>query len=511
MTKLCIAIFVCDLSAARRDMARAAEAGADMVELRLDGLTEAKTAQALALSSPLPVIFTCRPASEGGACTLDEQARLDLLHSAAVGNAAYVDIELQTLQSFAGPLPKLRRIVSSHDFSGRPAKLLSIVEELFSCDGDIAKIVWTARSIRDNLEAFEILQHRSRPTIALCMGEHGLLSRVLAGKFGAFLTFAALETGRGTADGQVAIADMKNLYRWDAIGPATKLYGVVASPVMHSLSPAIHNAAFDHLGYDGVYLPMLVNPGYESFKAFMESFLAFPALDLSGLSVTLPHKENALRYLREAGADIEDLATRIGAVNTIVIAPSASGKPSLRGFNTDYRAILDSITSALGISDSDLAGRHVAVIGSGGTGRTAVAALTHCRANVVIYNRTIERAQALASEFACAAAPLDEVRESSCDIYINTTSIGMFPNVDASPLGDAPPQWGPGTLVFDTVYNPMRTRLLQQADAAGAQTIGGIEMFVRQAAGQFQAWTGQPAPKDVMRRVIEQRLATSAA
>src|SRR5206468_7183882 len=141
--------------------------------------------------------------------------------------------------------------------------------------------------------------------IALCMGEAGLISRVLAKKFGGFLTFASLKNESATAPGQVTIHDMKQLYRWDAIGPKTKVYGVVASPVMHSMSPAIHNAAFERVGFDGVYLPMLVQPGYESFKAFMESFLNFPPIDLSGLSITLPHKENALRYLKEKGAQIE--------------------------------------------------------------------------------------------------------------------------------------------------------------------------------------------------------------
>ena len=126
----------------------------------------------------------------------------------------------------------------------------------------------------------------------------------------------------GTASGQIPVADMKRLYRWDAINARTKVYGVVGQPIAHSMSPAIHNAAFDETGWDGVYLPLLVNAGYESFKAFMESFLNFPGLDLSGLSVTLPHKENALRYLKEKGAAVEPLAERIGAVNTILVGES---------------------------------------------------------------------------------------------------------------------------------------------------------------------------------------------
>jgi 3-dehydroquinate dehydratase / shikimate dehydrogenase len=254
-----------------------------------------------------------------------------------------------------------------------------------------------------------------------------------------------------------------------------------------------------------------VNAGYESFKAFMESFLAFAPLELSGLSVTLPHKENALRYLQEINGEVDPLAVRIGAVNTIVI-DRAEGRPRLGGLNTDYSAILDSITAKLAITRAQLAGYRVAVIGAGGTGRTAVAALAHDGATVAVYNRTPERADALAAEFngktgKVVAAPLEKLCDSCCQIYINTTSIGMHPNVNASPFGNDAPQLGRETLVFDTVYNPMRTKMLSEAEAAGAPTIGGMEMFIRQAAAQFQAWTSLAAPIDVMRAVAERRLA----
>jgi 3-dehydroquinate dehydratase/shikimate dehydrogenase len=310
---------------------------------------------------------------------------------------------------------------------------------------------------------------------------------------------------------------MKRLYRWDAIGADTKVYGVVASPVMHSMSPAIHNAGFDAVGHDGVYLPLLVNPGYESFKAFMESFLAFAPLHLSGLSITLPHKENALRYLKEKGAQVEELAERIGAVNTIVIDndPSIANRKSqianLRGFNTDYAAILDTITNALGVERKDLADKRIAVIGAGGTGRTAVAALAELGATVVVYNRTFERAEKLAREFngrtgKVVAARMEKLCDSCCHVFINTTSLGMHPKSDQSPLGERLPEFTSDTLVFDTIYNPMETKLLKQAKAAGAKTVGGVEMFVRQAARQFEAWTHQAAPMDVFRRVVEARL-----
>ena len=500
MTRLCVAIFVVDEAQARRDIAVAAERGADLVELRLD--TFDGDASDLVDHATVPVVVTQRPTWEGGQSTAADADRLATLGSLA-HLAPVADLELETyrrLRFDRGEFGQL--ILSAHDFGGRPPRLTNLVQELYDSPADVAKIVWTARTIRDNLEAFEILQSRQKPTIALCMGEAGLISRVLAKKFGAFLTFASLDETGGTAAGQVPVADMKSLYRWDAIGPATKVYGVVGSPVGHSISPAIHNAAFDATGHDGVYLPLLVNPGYESFKAFMESFLAFGDLHLSGLSVTIPHKENALRYLTELGADVEPLAARIGAVNTIAIAGG-----TLRGTNTDYAAILDTITA----DRATLAGRRVAVLGAGGTGRTAVAALASCGATVVVYNRTRDKADALAAEFdgtpgKVVAASWDKLCGSCCDVFVNTTSVGMSPNVDASPFGDAPPPLSADTLVFDAVYNPPVTKLLRQATAAGAKTASGVDMFVRQAAAQFTTWTGTAAPVEVMRQVIARRL-----
>jgi 3-dehydroquinate dehydratase/shikimate dehydrogenase len=505
MTHLCVAIFVTSLPQAQRDIALAAESGADLVELRIDRFDPILQAGLIAQST-LPAIVTCRPVWEGGQSELSNADRLERLKNLLDDGAAYADVELITSQESPASLPKQGRlIISSHDFSGRPERLYNILSDLNASPGNVSKIVWTARTIRDNLEAFEILQQQEKPTIALCMGEAGLISRVLAKKFGAFLTFASLDASSGTAPGQVSIAETKRLYRWDSLKTDTKVYGVVGNPIAHSMSPAIHNSAFDHVAHNGIYLPLLVNPGYESFKAFMESFVPFKGLHLSGLSVTIPHKENALRYLKEKGAEVEPLAEQIGAVNTIVI-----DNQKLRGFNTDYAAILDSITSKLTITRQQLAGYRVAVIGAGGTGRTAVAALAAYGTTVVVYNRTREKADALAAEFTgktgkVVSAAIEKLCDSCCHIFINTTSIGMHPNVDESPLDDSV-ELGPDHLVFDAVYNPMRTKLIEQAQAVGAKTIGGIEMFVRQAGGQFSAWTGKEAPLDLMRQVVEQKL-----
>jgi 3-dehydroquinate dehydratase/shikimate dehydrogenase len=509
MTHLCVAIFVKDAAQAKRDVALAIEAGADMVELRLDLRPDIGEIDRLLRTFKIPFIITCRSSTEGGQAEASDSDRIGYLRELGLMHAVYADVELATAR--AHPFGMKMLILSTHDFVGRPNRLANMIVELNESPSTINKIVWTARSIRDNIEAFEILQTRQKPTIALCMGEAGLISRVLAKKFGAFLTFASLTNDSGTAPGQISIHDMKRLYRWDSIGPNTRVYGVVACPVAHSMSPAIHNASFDETGEDGVYLPMLVQPGYESFKAFMEEFANYKPLHLRGLSVTLPHKENALTYLQEQGAEIEPLAIEIGAVNTIIIDRDENQKPILRGINTDYQAIIDTICAAKGISKEQLSDYRVAVIGAGGTGRTAVAALASLGATVVVYNRTFERAEALAAEFngrsgRVVAARMEKLCDSCCHIYVNTTSVGMHPNVNESPLGDRTPNFTSDTLIFDTIYNPLKTKLLQQAQAAGARTVGGIDMFVRQAASQFFAWTGKTPPVATMRKILEARL-----
>jgi 3-dehydroquinate dehydratase/shikimate dehydrogenase len=513
MTLLCVPIFVTDLESARRDMSEALAAGADIIELRIDKLADLAILPTLLNEKRGNIIVTDRIRDEGGHTDSDDKTRLLRLAEGPNQHAInFVDIELARLKKFPELVSNFdeKLIVSAHDFAGRPADLdgLMVTETSINAQGN--KIVWKAENILDNLEAFRLIRQAKRPTIAFCMGESGLISRVLAKKFAAFLTFASLSIDAATAPGQVTIADIKRLYRWDAINPDTKVFGVAANPVAHSMSPAIHNAAFTATGYDGVYLPMRVSSDYASFKSFLDRFVSFPGMHLSGLSVTIPHKANALQYLREKGAKIDDLAGRIGAINTIKIESSGA----MVGTNTDYPAILDSITASLGIGRDQLRDLRVGVLGAGGTGRAAVAALAHYGAHVLLTNRNHARAEELAREFggksaAVSAVSLADLCAARCDVLINTTSVGMYPNDAENPLGSHEPPFNDRTLVFDTIYNPMKTRLLQQAAQRGAKTISGVEMFIRQAAGQFKLWTNLEPPIEVMRQVIEQRLSAN--
>lgn len=508
MTRLCVPIFVNSVEQAKRDVARAIEAGADIVELRVDTVSDTSLVNEIFVSLKADLILTRRPERQGGHSEESDRQRLDWLNEARSEIAAWVDLEADAeraaLNYWFLEHDARRVILSQHDFKGRPADLTKTFLAMQDSPAAVAKLAWQARSIRDNLEAFELMQAGPKPTIAICMGEAGAISRILAKKFGAFLTFASLDDTSATAPGQLTIHELKSTYRWDALKPSTRVYGVVGAPVGHSMSPAIHNAGFDAIGFDGVYVPLLVQPGYESFKAFMETFRAFAPLDLAGLSITIPHKENALRYARENGFEIDALAERIGAVNTYSLSRDATRRAV--ALSTDYAAILDTITHALAIQRDELMNLRIAVVGAGGTGRTAVAALRHFGALVTILNRTRDRADALAAEFGATALPIESLGEVEADVWINTTSLGMSPNVDASIFDTAMPKLTAQTLAFDTVYNPIETKFLRQAKGHGTKTASGVEMFLRQAAGQFELWTGKPAPIEVMRQIVEARL-----
>ena len=527
MTRLCVPILVRGAAQARSDALKAVEHGADMIELRLDALPgevldDADAGELAAVAKlvndlkaqAIPCVLTLRPAKEGGRSHADDGRRFETLANVVHRAPAWVDLEWRPMARGGGwpmafldlaagqPGGDVRFVVSAHDFTGRPKDLIGLFADMSQSRADVVKLAWRARTVRDNVEAFELLREAVKPSVAVCMGEAGLPSRVLARKFNAYLSFAASPEAGPTAEGQVPVDVMKRRYRWDKIGRDTRVFGVVAHPVAHSRSPHVHNAAFDAVGFDGVYLPLPVEPGYESFKAFMETWLAFEPLDLTGLSVTLPHKENALRYAREKGGRIDPVADRVGSANTLLIARHPDdGAVSLRAANTDYDAMLGVARGALGVRRADLAGLSVGVLGAGGTGRTAVAAFAGAGCDVTVYNRTRQRADELAAEFDARSAGMGEVRRGEHRIWVNTTSLGMAKTAEASatPFGDAPPPLDVGTLVFDTIYAPAETPLLAQAAAAGARTVNGEPMFLQQAAAQFELWARQPAPMEAMR------------
>ncbi|MEM1099634.1 MAG: type I 3-dehydroquinate dehydratase [Planctomycetota bacterium] len=520
MTRLCVPLSVpspASIEAALADAARAAEFGADLIEWRVDALatdTDGHDAVAALIErGPLPCVLTCRHADEGGAFDGEEAQRVKLLYEASSQPRppAYLDFEWAKYAALPAELraklddaaTRCGLIASAHDFTTRPADLERTVAAMAGCDAvRVIKVAWRARSLRDNVEAFELIERKLKPTVALCMGEEGLASRVLAKKSNALLTFAALDDKRGTAPGQPTLEQIKRLYRWDALTPDTRVYGVIGHPVGHSMSPAIHNAAFNHTGFGGVYLPLPIPDAYEALKATLLTWLDRGPLHFRGASVTIPHKANLLRFVAEQGGQVEKLAEQIGAANTLTVDDAGT----LHATNTDYAAILDATCDRLGINRDGLTGKTVAVLGAGGVARAIVAGFAHHGADVTVFNRTADKAEQLADAFGARAAPLDQASQHIADVWINGTSLGMHPKVDACPLPAPPASWTSDTVVFDTVYNPMQTQLLTLAETAGCRTITGIDMFVRQAAAQFEGWTKQDAPTGVMRDVVVEAL-----
>ena len=495
-TRLICPLTAHSLSGIRAELHDALALGAEIIEVRLDYLDTPPSAAQLAellCGVDAEVIVTNRPVRQGGRCDDDETSRLDLLRQAAAG-ATYADLEFGTHTS---DWPAGRVIVSHHRFDGPLLDAPAVLAAMGQTPAAIHKIAFRAEGPEHALAALDLLRDASHPTISLAMGEHGVASRILARKFGAFGTFAAIKRGHESAPGQPTLEEFRNLYRWAHISPATAVYGIIGCPLAHSMSPAIHNAAFEAMGMDAVYVPMRVEPGAAHFNRFMDELLKRPWLDVRGLSITIPHKENALAYVGAANCD--ELAVRIGAVNTITIGPDGS----LRGDNTDYAAALDALCTTMLIRRKDLAGRKIAVLGAGGVARAIVAAARWYGADVTVLNRTPERAATLAADFDCHHEPWSHLDRLQAEIVINCTPIGMHPNIHVSPLAEI----GPSVrVVFDTIYNPIETALLRQAIACGCQTISGVEMFVNQAVGQFEIWTGRTAPREEMRHVTIHRL-----
>ncbi len=480
------------LSQARRAMLTAA-ARADIVELRLDQLDEFPDADGLAAllkDRPCPVIITNRPASEGGKNAWPDEVRLKVLQAAIELGADYVDVEL----GFADRLkrrPSTMTFVPSHTFRLTPLDHRAIYSGTVRAGGDVAKLATMANSIIDNLRMFEVLRHASVPCIGLCMGEAGMISRILGRKLGTMLTYAPLDPAKPTAPGQVSLDDMVGLYNYRSINSDTQVYGVIGNPIAHSISPHIHNAAFRSLGINAVYVPFKVEGDVCNFIE------AFRGLPVQGYSITIPHKQDAMRAMDE----VDPVCRSIGAVNTV-----ANRKGRLVGSNTDWTAAIEAIER--GLDGEGLPGKRVALIGAGGTARAIAFGLKAKGANMCIYNRTVDRAAKLAEEVGCEWRGLDEIERLEADIIANSTSVGMHPNVDATPVPRSALR--PDTVVFDAVYNPVWTRLLCDAEEVGCPTATGLEMFVNQAVQQFKTWTGLEAPRELMELVASEKLAETA-
>lgn len=468
-----------------------AERGAELVELRLDWLSRQPDLPRLLRERPTPCVVTCRRRSDRGRWRGTEDQRQALLRAAIVAGVEYVDIE----DDIAGQIPRYgetKRIISHHNFEETPDNLAEIHQGLAQHDADLIKLVTMANCPGDMIRMLRLVQEATVPTIGFCMGELGVPSRILCGKFGSPFTYATFSSEREMAPGQVPFETMRDVYRYDAIDRETQVFGVLGDPIAHSLSPQIHNAAFRALGMNCVYLPLRVPRN--RLKATLREF---EWLGIDGYSVTIPHKQGVLEF----ADDREQMAADIGAANTLVRGRDGKWLAS----NTDYQAAMDSLLEAIRRTEGEtgsLTGRKVLILGAGGAARAIALAMVRSGAGVTLTGRTHARAVDLAAELGCQQIQWENRGTVLADVLINCTPVGMHPNMDETPFAD---NWlRDGMIVFDTIYNPENTLLLKQARSRGCMTVSGIEMFVRQAALQFERFTGQTAPLEVMQQAVRQ-------
>jgi len=437
------------------------------------------------------ILATCRRRQNHGRFngSLEDQVRL--LMAAVEAGAQAVDLEIESAEACPEALSafhgKARLVISYHNYEGTPA-LNPVWRRLTRIPADVYKIVTTARKPSDNYRVLSLVREHCRtPLVALAMGQLGFPSRVLSPAFGARYTYAAPLAAEGTAPGQVWGRQLRLLYRVEKLSRRTKIYGVIADPVTHSISPAVHNRAFQALRLDAVYLPFQVPAG--RLRDFMTLASELP---VTGFSVTIPHKQKIVRYLDW----VDPLARRIGAVNTVWRRAAR-----WRGANTDVDGVRVPLERRM-----RLAGASVLLIGNGGAARAAAFTLVDAGARVSIVGRSPDRVRALAR--VCGAEPLlrEQLGNRHFDILIHATPVGMYPRANECFFADRIP----AEIVFDMVYNPVETVLLRRAREQGKQIITGLEMFNEQAARQFEIWTGRQAPRTAMEKAAREALGTGA-
>ena len=430
------------------------------------------------------VIATCRRVANGGRFRGSIASQLDLLAKASAAGCQLVDIELQSASRLKPQeLQRLRSraalILSYHDYRAT-RKLEETLEKMVAIPADFYKIVTTATTLYDNVAMMKFLEKQSDKysLIGLCMGEQGIISRVLGVRAGSVFTFAALSPDEKTAPGQVTAQELRSTYRIEQVDAATRVYGVAGDPVTHSLSPSIMNAALRRENVNGVYVALHA-------KTLKDLLACVRDIPIHGLSITMPYKEAVLRYLD----NMDSHTTKIGACNTVVRAQD--GK--LYGFNTDASGVIRPLEQRITIESA-----KILVLGAGGAARAAVFGLKERGAEVYILNRSMAPARKLAHRARARTIKRADLKKLTFDVIINATPVGMG-NTRESPLNENEIQ---ARYVFDMIYDPPETRLMKLAKARGAEVIPGIEMFVHQAARQFEIWTGKPAPWDDMLRVV---------
>lgn len=462
-----------------REQVRQNRKNIEMVEFRADlmKVIDTDAVRQLIGDLDLPVILTCRRLKDGGAFEGSERSRIQLLSRLIPLGFSLVDIEEDVKRPELPLLAKehgLKIIRSFHDMESVPRDLFSRIMKM-SRKGDIAKAAVTPRSIADVLMLFKAEKElESIDKIIIGMGTYGIPTRILYKRTGSMLTFCSAE-GSSAASGHLSADIMHDLYRSDQVSPATRIYGIIGNPVMHTSSPKIHNPAFEKVGLNAVYVPFLV----DDVRSF---FHLADYLDIQGFSVTVPHKQHVLPYLGKISREVK----LIGSCNTVL-----KYNTMWKGVNTDFYGFLKPIGEELEAQRI----RRAVVIGAGGAARSVVWALRNYYCRVTILNRTVEKAKSLAQETGSAYGSLEDLAAlETADLIVQTTSAGMPPQEGVNPI-EAYAFRGE-EIVYDLVYKPRQTEIIKKASRAGCRIIYGMDMLIAQGILQFESFTGFTYPED---------------
>jgi 3-dehydroquinate dehydratase/shikimate dehydrogenase len=461
------------------------------VELRLDWLTDEDEVDGFLarLGKMRPratLIATCRRREAGGKFRGTIAQQLVHLASALRSGCTWYDLEIESSAQCPPALLEVllgegRRIASAHFFRRSPKNLRRVAADLGRGKPEAIKIAAHCDSLGRSIQVLRLVRGR-QDVIAVPMGDAVTAARVLALREGSAIAYAPLQNA--TAPGQVTLDAMINLYRADRLRRKTRVYGVIGDPIGHSLSPVLQNAGFQARKMDAVFLPFLVHD--------LPDFLgSVEPLGIAGFSVTLPHKQAILRHLD----DCDPMAAAIGAVNTVVVR----GGGKLYGYNTDYVGVLRALERRI-----PLRGSRALLFGAGGAARAVAFALAEAGASVCVCARRTQAAKALARAVGGQFVERLRLQGEFFDAIINATPVGMHPAEGRSPLAARELNC---RLVFDLIYRPRLTKLMQLAALRGIETVSGVEMFVAQGTAQWEIWTGERAPVEVMRRAVLRALA----
>ncbi len=483
MIQICVSLSEATVSGTTERMGELAGV-ADLFEIRGDLIRDLDLLAILRAKTE-PLVFTCRPESEGGGVPDAERNRRSrMLLEAIKRGFDYVDIEHRSgwrelMKEKAGR----GLIVSLHDFDGMPDDLEGLYKAMCDDGADIVKLAITPRSFADVVRilefAGEVGEGGGAPLIPIALSPEGIVTRLISGRYGAPFTYASSARGRETAEGQLPADDMATLYRVREIEDATEIYGIIGSDVEHSLSPQIHNTAFQVVGRDAVFVPLQT-------RDLGSLVTGGRRLGFAGYAVTKPFKEEIIDLLDE----VDEIGTRCRSVNAVAFRDGR-----LMGHSTDGQGVLAALKPHV-----DVAGKTVMILGAGGAARAAALALQEAGANVTMLARDAGKAREAAELVGVASGALSELADRTWDVLINATPVGSGSTVGESLVPMAKHQ--PASVVLDMVYEPRKTQLLADAEGHACTVIEGIEMLLGQAAPQFEVWTGETAPTEEMRDAV---------